>query len=92
MKVLELDPEKRVLWQVVAGPSEWIGTRVGFALAQKDDATTVLFEHQGWKEPTEFMHHCSTKWGTFLMSIKAALETGQGAPFPNDVHVTVHSD
>jgi hypothetical protein len=26
MKVLELQPAKRVLWQVVEGPAEWIGT------------------------------------------------------------------
>ena len=32
MKVLELQPEKRVLWQVVDGPGEWIGTRIGFDL------------------------------------------------------------
>src|SRR4029450_1659945 len=30
MKVLELDPDKRVLWQVVDGPEEWIGTKVSF--------------------------------------------------------------
>jgi len=30
MKVLELDPGKRVLWQVVEGPEEWIGTKVSF--------------------------------------------------------------
>ena len=32
MKVLELDPGKRVLWQVVDGPEEWIGTKVSFEL------------------------------------------------------------
>jgi hypothetical protein len=26
MEVLELDPTARVLWQVVDGPQEWIGT------------------------------------------------------------------
>src|SRR5688572_29696744 len=62
MKVLELDPARRVLWQVVNGPEEWIGTRISFDLKQEDDFTIVLFKHQGWKEPVEFMHHCSTKW------------------------------
>ena len=32
MKVLELEPGKRVLWQVVDGPAEWIGTKVSFDL------------------------------------------------------------
>ena len=85
MKVLELKPRKRVLWQVVDGPEEWLGTKVSFDLKQDGDYTIVLFKHQGWKEPIEFMHHCSTKWAIFLMSLKSLLETGKGAPYPNDV-------
>ena len=87
MKVLELDPAKRVLWQVVDGPEEWIGTKVSFELKQDGDYTIVLFKHQGWKEPVEFMHHCSTKWAIFLMSLKSLVETGKGAPYPNDVKI-----
>lgn len=87
MKVLELDPTKRVLWQVVEGPEEWIGTNVSFELEQDGDFTIVLFKHQGWKEPVEFMHHCSTKWAIFLMSLKSLVETGKGAPDPNDVKI-----
>ena len=85
MKVLELDPAKRVLWQVVDGPAEWIGTKVSFNLRQEGDWTIILFKHQGWKEPVEFMHHCSTKWAVFLLSLKSLLETGKGAPAPNDI-------
>jgi uncharacterized protein YndB with AHSA1/START domain len=85
MKVLELDPGKRVLWQVVDGPEEWIGTRISFDIAQRGDWTIVLFKHAGWKEPVEFMHHCSTKWGVFLLSLKALLETGKGGPWPNEI-------
>jgi len=88
MKVLELDPAKRVLWQVVDGPQEWIGTKVSFDLKQGGDHAIVLFKHQGWKEPVEFMHHCSTKWATYLMSLKSLLETGKGSPSPNDTHIS----
>ena len=87
MKVLELQPAKRVLWQVVGGPEEWIGTKISWELKQEGDHAVVLFKHQGWKEPVEFMHHCSTKWGVFLMSLKSLLETGKGAPYPNDVKI-----
>jgi len=85
MKVLELQPAKRVLWEVVAGPEEWIGTKVSFELRQDGAWTIVVFKHQGWKEPVEFMHHCTTKWGVFLLSLKSLLETGKGAPAPNDI-------
>jgi uncharacterized protein YndB with AHSA1/START domain len=87
MKVLELHPAERVLWQVVDGPKEWIGTKVSWELKKDGDYTIVLFKHQGWKEPVEFMHHCSTKWGVFLMSLKSLLETGKGAPEPHDIKI-----
>jgi uncharacterized protein YndB with AHSA1/START domain len=88
MKILELHPAKRVLWQVVDGPAEWIGTKVSFDLKQAGDHAIVLFKHQGWKEPVEFMHHCSTKWAIYLMSLKSLVETGKGTPNPNDTHIS----
>jgi len=87
MNVLELQPCKRVLWQVVEGPAEWVGTRISFDLRQEGEYSIVLFKHEGWKEPVEFMHHCSTKWATFLMSLKSLVETGKGAPSPDDVRI-----
>lgn len=87
LKVLELDPARRVLWEVVAGPEEWIGTRVSWELRREDEYVIVLFKHEGWREPVEFMHHCSTKWAVFLMSLKSMLETGKGAPNPHDVKI-----
>lgn len=87
MKVLELHPAKHVLWQVVDGPEEWIDTKVCFEIKQDGDYTVILFKHEGWNAPVEFMHHCSTKWAIFLMSLKSLLETGKGAPAPNDVKI-----
>ncbi|HKB42556.1 MAG TPA: SRPBCC domain-containing protein [Gemmataceae bacterium] len=87
MKVLELQPARRVLWQVVGGPEEWIGTRVSFELKQEGDYSIVLFKHLDWKDPAEFMHHCSTKWAIYLMSLKSLVETGKGAPSPRDVRI-----
>ena len=87
MKVLELNPINRVLWQVVDGPEEWIGTTVSWELKQEDDYTVILFKHQGWKQPVDFMHHCSTKWAVYLLSMKALVETGTGAPDPRDVKI-----
>jgi len=87
MKILELHANTRVVWQVVTGPAEWVGTKIRFELKQEDAFTIVLFKHEGWKEPVEFMYHCSTKWGTFLMSMKSLLETGKGNPSPHDVKI-----
>ena len=88
MQVVEQRPDEHVAWKVVGGPAEWVGTTIDWQLRQDGDYTVVLFRHQGWKEPVEFMHHCSTKWATFLLSLKAYAESGQGAPAPDDVQIS----
>ena len=88
MEVIELEPAKRVHWQVADGPPEWVGTQVTFDLSEVDGYTIVLFKHEGWAEPVEFMHHCSTKWASYLMSLKELVETGAGAPAPRDVMIS----
>jgi len=87
MSVLEAKPAERVLWEVVGGPEEWIGTHVSWDLRTEGDYTIIMFAHRGWREPVEFMHHCSTKWATFLVSLKAYLETGTGAPAPHEERI-----
>lgn len=88
MEVIELKPSEKVVWRVVGGPDEWIGTTVDWELRQDGDYTIVLFKHQGWKEPVEFMNHCSTKWAVYLLSLKELVETGQGRPAPKDVQIS----
>jgi uncharacterized protein YndB with AHSA1/START domain len=83
MELVELTPN-RVVWRCVKGPDEWLGTTVTFDLQTNGDETVVLFTHAGWREPVEFMHHCSTKWGYFLLSLKHGLEGGTPTPWPDD--------
>jgi len=87
MKILELDSPNHVLWKVTDGPEEWIGTTIRWDLKQDGEWTILMFKHESWREPVDFMHHCSTKWAIFLMSLKTLLESGKGAPFPNDVKI-----
>jgi uncharacterized protein YndB with AHSA1/START domain len=89
MKVVESTPHERVKWTCVGGPPEWIGTDLTFQLASKEGQVFVLFTHANWKEPVEFMHHCSTKWGTFMLSLKNWVERGEGHPHPYDVKIHV---
>ena len=87
MDVRELAPEREVRWRVKGGPDEWLGTDIDFELTEEDDYTLVRFGHRNWREPSDFMAHCSTKWATFLMSLKSLVETGKGRPSPDDVPV-----
>jgi hypothetical protein len=89
MRVIDSIPGKLVHWKCVDGPPEWVGTEVIFKLDWKDGQTFILFTHARWKEPVEFMHHCSTKWATFLLSLRDDLESGKGRPAPRDVKIHV---
>ncbi|HET7203618.1 MAG TPA: SRPBCC domain-containing protein [Steroidobacteraceae bacterium] len=87
MEVVALEPDKHVHWRFRSGPDEWIDTDATFELSQDGEFTIVRFGHRNWREAVEFTEHCSTKWATFMLSLKDLVETGRGRPAPNDVWI-----
>ena len=86
--VVELVANKTVRWKHSGNmPEPWMGTEILFQLQVEAEQTFVRFTHSDWKEPTDFMAHCSTKWAVFLISLKDAVESNQGRPFPNDMQI-----
>lgn len=86
--VIELKENTLVRWRHSGEtPSAWVGTEVSFRLKAEGSQTYVFFSHSNWKERSEFMGHCSTKWAVFMLSLKEAMETGKGKPFPGDIHI-----
>jgi uncharacterized protein YndB with AHSA1/START domain len=88
LEVIHVDPNL-VTWRYSGPAEDWVGTEIRFRLEWRDGQTYVLFSHEGWREANAFMHHCSTKWATFLLSLKGMLEGGEGRPEPRDVKITV---
>ena len=86
-EMTRLEPARTVHWRFISGPPEWHGTHVTFELAEDGGMTIVNFGHRNWKEPVEFMGHCSTKWAVFLLSLRELVETGRGRPSPDDVKI-----
>jgi uncharacterized protein YndB with AHSA1/START domain len=87
MDVVELVPAQKVRWRVKAGPAEWVGTDIEFSIEPQDGFSIVRFGHRKWHEEVEFMAHCSTKWATFLLSLRDLVETGRGRPAPHDLRI-----
>jgi uncharacterized protein YndB with AHSA1/START domain len=85
MEVTSLDPATGVRWSCVAGADEWVGTTLAFDLSDAGGETVVMFAHEGWREASEFMAHCSARWAYFVLSAKLLCETGAGTPFPDDL-------
>ncbi|HLI59913.1 MAG TPA: SRPBCC domain-containing protein [Solirubrobacteraceae bacterium] len=81
-ELLERDAE-RIAWRCVEGPEDWLETRVTYVLRPREDGgTTLLFSHEGWRGENEFMHGCSTNWGSYLMSLKSGAEGGAFNAYP----------
>ncbi len=87
MDVTALEPGKSVRWRGVDDPPEWHGTEIRFDLSEQEGMAIVHFGHRGWREESEFMAHCSTKWASFLLSLRDFVETGKGNPSPRDVTI-----
>ncbi len=86
--ISELTKNETVKWKHSGCmPEAWVGTEIVFHLRVENEQTFVRFTHSSWKESTNFMAHCSTKWAVFLISLKEALETNKGRPFPNDIQI-----
>jgi uncharacterized protein YndB with AHSA1/START domain len=82
MEITENTPDQ-VSWHCVDGPADWQNTEITFSIKRAaNGATTLLFSHAGWHEPTEFMNHCSTHWASYLIGLKAGLEGGDYTSYP----------
>ena len=88
VEIRELAPDSHVMWHCVKGPDDLVGTDMDFDLRQADGETVLTFAHSKWRIPNEYMYHCSTKWATYLLSLKVLLEGGAGAPYPHDYKIS----
>ena len=88
MKVIELIPDKKVVWLVTDNyfnftkdKSEWIGTKVVFDISKEGSQTQVRFTHQGLVPEYECYEICNNAWSGYLTnSLLPLIETGTGAP------------
>jgi uncharacterized protein YndB with AHSA1/START domain len=80
MKVIELIPNEKVVWECVESIDEWIGTFISFELEDKGEKTLIRFTHGHWKEITDMFAVCTYDWAGFMTSLKSLCETGIGKP------------
>jgi len=88
MEIVELTPPDRVVWRVEQGPDMWNDTTITFDIRAEGGETVVVFTHAGWREPVEYMHHCSMSWAYFLISMKHGLSGGDATPWPDNEKIS----
>jgi len=93
IKIIELHPNKRVVWHVLENhfkftkdETEWKDTYVVFDILEKAGKTQVQFTHQGLVPTYECFKICQDAWTYYIQgSLKDLIVEGRGNPTPKDV-------
>ncbi|HMK05024.1 MAG TPA: SRPBCC domain-containing protein [Ferruginibacter sp.] len=88
IKVTELIPGKKVVWQVLENYfkftkdiTEWTGTKVIFDIAEKDNKTEIRMTHQGLVPEYECYNICRDSWTSYIQkSLYNLISKGKGQP------------
>jgi hypothetical protein len=92
MKLIEVIPDKKVVWLVMDNyfkftkdKSEWIGTKISFEIAEKDNKTQIRFTHHGLVPEYECFEICRDAWTSYIQnSLGSLISTGKGQPNGKD--------
>lgn len=87
-KLVELVPNKKIVWQVsdsmlsfIKVQDEWDGTSISFNISEKDGKTEILFVHHGLTPAVECFEACSGGWNHYLhKSLVPLINEGKGNP------------
>jgi len=88
VKVVELEPAKKVVWHIldsymnfVKDQAEWAGTDIVFDITEKDGKTEVHFTHIGLAPELECYDICFDAWKTYINgSLHRLITSGKGSP------------
>jgi uncharacterized protein YndB with AHSA1/START domain len=73
--------------EIVSADKDWIGTRVGFHLEEKDGTTSVRFHHKGWPDANEHWRISCYCWAMYLRILRRYLEHGEDVPYEKRLEV-----
>ena len=73
--------------QLVVADDDWLSTRVGFHLDDRDGMTWVRFHHTGWPSHNEHNRISCHCWAMYLRVLRRYLEHGELVPYENRLDV-----
>ena len=70
MRVAELKPNQRVVWECLGDLDEWIGTRLVWELRPNNNFTELRFAHANWRSTEGWFATCNSTWGELMHRLK----------------------
>lgn len=74
-------PDSEFEMDITSAQEDWLGTRVGFSLEEKEGVTQVRFRHTGWPEVNEHFRVSSYCWAALLRLLRRYVELGEVVPY-----------
>lgn len=80
-------PDSEFELQMTRADADWIGTRVGFHLKERNGATWLQFHHTGWPSANEHYRISCNCWALYLRILRRHLEFGESVPYESRLDV-----
>lgn len=92
MKVVEMIPHKKVVWEVmenhfnfIEDKEEWVGNRIIFDISKEEDQTRLTFTQEGLTTFNACFEVCRDGWNNYINnSLYKLITTGKGEPNPRE--------
>ena len=81
MRIAELVPGSRVVWECLGEDKEWRGTRVVWQMKTAGGATDLTLNHTDWISNEGSFGTCNAIWGCSLYRLKDFAEGRKPGPF-----------
>lgn len=80
-KVTRCVPGSEFELEMIDAQEDWLGTRVGFAIAADGDGTAVRFHHTGWPQANAHYRRSNYCWAMYLRTMGRGIEHGESVPY-----------
>ncbi|MBI2311143.1 MAG: SRPBCC domain-containing protein [Betaproteobacteria bacterium] len=81
MKIAELKPMQRVVWECVGDVDEWTGTRIIWEISAQGDASELRLTHSGWRSKDGWYGTCDLTWGELMYRLRDYVEGKDPGPY-----------
>lgn len=74
IKITEMVPHQRVVWEILDAHPEWLITKIVFDISMGKKSAELRFDHSGWTDYTDMFAQCNHHWGVYLENLKTLSE------------------